>query len=197
MSDSQNFDAFGSDSSGSGSFNFGGLLGAAGTLASTAGNFIAGQSNAAGDQAAAKGYQEESQAYSQAAGYAAGNVKLAEESTAIQEYQQQRALLKSEGSTRAAIAANNLGPGGSGMYLLRDSMAQGALAKGLIGVQGSIQSQGYAAQSAADIGLSNQAAGAASAATAAASAASTSSDIGVLGGLLGVASKALSFIPQD
>ena len=169
---------------------------AAGSLLGAASSFVSGQATTAADQAEATGYGLESQAYTEAAGYATGNVQLAEESTAIQQYQQQRKLATTLGRQRAEIAGANLGPGGSGAYLLRSSMARGALASGLIGVQGAINAQGYASQSTADIALAEQATNTGEAATSAASssqtgtALSTASGIaGAVGGIAGVLSK--------
>lgn len=185
----QNFSGATTDSLGISGSNLGAGLSAVGSLVGAFGTFQAGQANAAADQAAAKGYEEESQAYTQAAGYAQGNVQLAEESTAIQQYQQQRALTKSLGATKAEVAGAGFSASGTGLDLLRGSMAQGALATGLIGVQGAITSQGYAAQSAADTALSNEASAAEAAAKAAASSASSGGIIGALGGVLGGVAK--------
>ena len=163
----------------------GGLAVAAGGLLGAAGTYVAGQAASAGDKATAAGYGEESKAYTEAAGYSAGNVQLAQESTAIQQYQQQRLLAKTVGRQQAEIAADNLGPGGSGTYLLRSSMAQGALATGLIGVQGAINEQGYASQESTNLALANQATGAQQAAQSASSSSSTASTIGAIGGVAG------------
>lgn len=177
----------------------GGAVGAIGSIFQGISGNIAAQgqasadrSTAAGDLATAQGYEAESQAYSEAAGYAAGNVTLAEESKAIQQYQQQRSLSLSLGRTRAQLAGAGLTSGGSGLDILRASAAQGALAKGLIGVQGEIQAQGYRAQSAADTLLSEQATDAATSAQDAAaaartqaSAASKAGTISLIGGIVG------------
>lgn len=199
---------FSGGSSGTG-FNYGSAISAAGTLFDAAGTYAAGQgtvaadkAQSAADKAAAAGYGQESQAYTEAAGYAQGNVTLEEESTRIQQYQQQLALGKSLGTQRAEVGAAGFGESGSALALLRASHAQGALAQGLIGVQGEIAEQGYSAQATADTALSEQAIGAensanaaAAAANSAASSAGTSSALGAAGQAIGaVASIAKMFL---
>lgn len=206
MSDISSFDPSGAFSglsdngttAGGSSFNPSSVAGAGlsafGDLTSAAGGFIGSQANAAAARAEASGFTAESQAYSKAAGYAQGNVSLENEATAIQQYQQQRQLQSVLGQQKAIEGASGLSGGGSGLYLLRSSMAQGALAKGLIGVQGAVNAAGYAEQSAAYTGTAQQSAANASAAESAASSASTGGFLDVLGGVAKVASLALPFL---
>ncbi len=170
-------------------------LGAAGDLIGGFGSLIAGDATAAADRAKAKGFQEESLAYTQAAGYAAGEVNLAEESKAIKKYQQQLLINRTIGAQEAQVGGGGFQESGSGLSLLKASMAQGALATGLVGVQGEINAEGYRAQQAADAGLANQADTAAAAARSAASSASEGGIFGALGGVLGGAAKILPLIP--
>ena len=203
-----NFDAGGS----AGGSDFGAIAGAGlgglGSIFQGIGGNIAAQGQASADRAIARGdlaaeagYRAESQAYSEAAGFSRGNVQLAAESTLIQQYQQQRALAQSLGKTTAELGAAGLSSGGSGLDILRSSMAQGALARGLIGVQGSVEENAYAAQAVSEVGLSKQAEAAATtaqtaadAARAQASAAGGAGALGILGGIVGAASKIIPFL---
>ncbi len=96
---------------------------------------------ALGDLSSAKGYKK-------AAAYSDLNAGLARESTAIQQYQQQRDLYQTIGGQQADLAGAGLGASGSALDLIRSSMAQGSLAKQLIGLQGEITATGYKAEAA-------------------------------------------------
>jgi hypothetical protein len=174
------------------SFNYGGAINAGGSIIGGIGAFVAGQATAgadraqaAADLAKAAGYNEESTAYSEAAGYAAGNVQLAEESTAIKTYQNNRLVNRAIGAQRAQIGGAGFTESGSGLDILRSSAQQGALATGLIGVQGAINEQGYLAQQSADVALSQEATTAANAATAAAGDANKAAGAAETGGIIG------------
>lgn len=186
------------------SFDYGGALSAGGSIIGGIGSYLSGQATATADKYAAKadlarqqGYEQESTAYTEAAGYAQGNVDLAKESTAIKEYQTSRQINAVIGKQRAQVGGAGFTESGTGLYLLRASAAQGALATGLVGVQGAIQEQGYAAQVAADTALSTEATTAADAAGVAAqgaekaaSAASTAGTLGLISGIIGGVVKA-------
>lgn len=156
-------------------------LGAAGALAGGIGTYIA-------DEYKSEGYEQESKAYTQAAGYAAGNVQLSEEGTAIKAYQTQRAVNQAIAKQEAGVAGAGFANSGSAQYLLRSSLSQGALAGGLVDVQGAAQKEGYLAQQAADLNLAKQA-------RTSAEAASVAGDIGLVGGLIGAAAKIVPLIP--
>ena len=154
-----------------------GLLNDIGTGLSIGGDILGGFSTYQADQAKAQGLRAESRAYNLAAGYAAGDVQLAEESKMIREYQTQRKVSEVEGAQVAQAGSAGFASGGSGLSLLKESASQGALATGLVNVQGEQIAQNYRAQQAADIGLSSQSANAAKAAD-------TSGIEGFLGGIL-------------
>ncbi len=167
----------------SSSFNFGAGVSVAGDVLGGFGAFEAGQSTAAADRAKARGFGLESTAYTQAAGYAQGNVDLAEEAKAIKNYQTMRHVAAVEGSQKAAVGGAGFAESGTALSLLKDSAAQGALASGLVNVQGEIQAQGYRAQQASDLALSNEALNAQAAAKHAASAAEDQGIFGLIGGI--------------
>lgn len=140
------------------STQWGAGLGAAGAIAGGIGGYFA-------DEASAEGYKQESQAYTQAAGYAQSNVDLAEEAKTIKMYQTQRQIDSTIGAQRVAVGASGFAESGSALDILRSSMSEGALAEGLVGVQGEINAEGYRAQKAQDLGLAKQSAAAADAAS--------------------------------
>lgn len=137
-------------------------------------DLFAAQTGAAEDNAqaqaqgiVAQGDQAEAQQYLQAAGVADQNARLARVSANIQSFQENRKILQTVGGQISDIAGANLGGGSgtSGLFLQRDSIQQGALAKALIGVQGEINAGGYEQQSLAaqaEASAANAAAGAAS-----------------------------------
>jgi hypothetical protein len=124
----------------------GGLFGAianfgnSGGLSSSAIGDIGG---AAGDLFGALGDQASAGAFREAAAIDTQNEALAGENTQIQEFMANRKVNEVIGAQRAAEGAAGVSGGGSGAYLLRDSMAQGALTKQIIQVQGAVQQNTY------------------------------------------------------
>ncbi len=141
-----------------------GTLNDIGTGLTIGGDIVGGIAGYYAGQAKAGGLRAESRAYTEAAGFASGNVQLAEESKAIKDYLTQRQVLSAEGKQIADVGGAGFAESGSALSLLRESAAQGALATGLVNVQGEIQAQGYRAQAANDISLASQAKSAAGAA---------------------------------
>lgn len=94
----------------------------------------------------AQGDIAEAQNYDLAANLAKENAAYTTQNTRIQEYQQQRQETQTIGAQQAAEGAAGFGVGGSAFYLMRDSANQGALAKGMIGLQGAITEAGYTEQ---------------------------------------------------
>lgn len=127
---------------------------------------------AIGSFAQAKGYKA-------AAGYAASNAEITEQSTRIQEYQQQRTLEKTLGGQQSDVAGAGLAASGSALDLFRDSAQQGSLTKQLIANQGAINVQGYKAEAASY--------------SAQASAASAAGKGGILSGIIKGVSAVASF----
>jgi len=144
----------------SGFSNLGADIGAVGSIAGGISGYLS-------SQATASGLESQSRAYTLAAGYAAGDVNIAEEMKAIKAYQTQRKVNTVAGSLSAGLGGAGFTSGGSGLSLMRENMQQGALATGMVNVQGEQVAQGYRAQQAADAGLASQAAEAASAASSA------------------------------
>jgi len=86
------------------------------------------------------------QAYDIAAGMARKQEQFTKEETAVKEFQTQREVFKAIGGQRADVAAAGFAAGGTALDLLRDSTAQGALAKEMVSQQGLITEQAYEAQ---------------------------------------------------
>jgi hypothetical protein len=110
-----------------------------------------------GEQTKAKGDYAEAANYNLAADYANQEAAYVKQSTAIQQYQQQRELTKSLGGTTAEVAGAGFATTGSAIDLLRDSASQGALAKAVLGEQGLITEQGYKEQASSFESLANAA----------------------------------------
>lgn len=102
--------------------------------------------NAQGMRIKAGGDIAEAENYDLAAGLARENAGYTAASTRIQQYQQQRQLTQAIGGQRAAQAAGGGAAGGSSMDVMRDSAAQGALAKNVLGTQGQITEAGFEEQ---------------------------------------------------
>lgn len=131
----------------------------------------------------AAGYDLEASAYEKGAEAAGTNILYSQEATAIRQYQQIRKAFTQVGAEEAALAGNELSSGGSGLYLLRSSVQQGALASGLIGLQGAVEQAGYRAQQQSDTLLAEQAK----------SAAGSSVLGGIASGIMGIAKGAMMF----
>jgi hypothetical protein len=98
------------------------------------------------DKSKAAGDLAEAGEYGLAAKYADQEAAFTKESTAIQEFQQQRELTKSLGQTTADVAGAGFAASGSSLDLLRDSASQGALQQAVTAQQGLITEQGYEEQ---------------------------------------------------
>lgn len=118
---------------------------------------LGGISSGIGDIFGAIGDFAEGSAYGSAAKLAGENADISAQSTAIQETQQARQLYQNLGAQRAAEGANGLTTGGSAGDIMRSSMAQGALAKQLIGRQGLINENGFKAEQQAYSGMASAA----------------------------------------
>jgi hypothetical protein len=96
----------------------------------------------------AKGDYAEAGEYNLAADLANKEAAYTKQSTAIQEFQQQRELTKSLGETVADTAGAGFATSGSAIDLLRGSASQGALQQAVTGQQGLISEAGYREQAA-------------------------------------------------
>ena len=149
-------------------------------------NFIASQATAKGDKAEAQGYQQAAQDYLAGASLAGTEAQIAEISSGIQKYQQQRQAAKVIGGQKAEIAGAGFNPeSGTGISLLRDSAAQSALASALIQSQGDINAVGYQIQAEALKGEAGSAIGASTAAQQSAKKAKSSGIFGAIGSIVG------------
>jgi len=99
-----------------------------------------------GDKAKAAGYRIEAANYRLAAQYADKNAVYTEWSTRIKEFQQDRENAKSLGQTTADLAGAGFAESGSGIDILRESAAQGAMTKAVLQEQGLITEEGYRVQ---------------------------------------------------
>ncbi len=102
--------------------------------------------SAEGLRTKAQGDIMEAQNYDLAANLANENAAFTAQSTRIQQFQEARKETQTIGAQRAAEGAAGFGEGGSAFYLMRDSANQGALAQGVIGMQGAINEAGYREQ---------------------------------------------------
>src|SRR5262249_41864146 len=94
----------------------------------------------------AKGNLLQVEQYDLAGDLARRNKQFIETSTAIKEQQEQRTVSAALGQQQADVAAGGFAASGSSLELLRDSAAQGALAKAALGQQGLIEEAGYEEQ---------------------------------------------------
>ncbi len=97
----------------------------------------------------AQGDIAEAQNYDLASNLATENANFTAQSTRIQQFQQQRQETQTIGAQKAAEGGAGFSSGGSAFYLMRDSANQGALATGVIGMQGAINEAGYREQASA------------------------------------------------
>ncbi len=84
--------------------------------------------------------------YELAGSLAEQNARYIEASTRIQAAQQDRQISITVGGQRAAVGGAGLAESGSALDLLRDSAAQGALARSVLVTQGQITEAGYTEQ---------------------------------------------------
>lgn len=126
----------GSDWGGGGSFGGGGDFG----------GVFKGIGGLVGGIFDSKASSAEAGSYETAAKIADENARLTEEETGIKQFEEERKLSHTIGTQEATIAANGFQEGGSGAYILADSARQGALASGMIGVEGQIQENAYKTQ---------------------------------------------------
>lgn len=94
----------------------------------------------------AKGNRIEAEQYDVAAGMARKNEQYSKTSTEIKQFQTSRSINTTVGQQAADVAASGFEASGSSLDLLRDSAAQGALTKAVVGAQGLIEQEGYEAQ---------------------------------------------------
>jgi hypothetical protein len=88
----------------------------------------------------------EASEYDLASALATQNAAYTEASTRIQAAQEERATVMQIGAQRAAIASGGGAAGGSAGDILRDSAAQGALARGVLVSNGQIKEAGFVEQ---------------------------------------------------
>lgn len=103
--------------------------------------------NAQGLRLKATGDLAEGSEYDLASTLAAKNEAYTAKSTAIQVKQQDRSTTLQMGGQQAAQAGAGFAASGSGLDILADSAAQGALAKSVLQQQGAITEAGYQEQS--------------------------------------------------
>jgi ATP/maltotriose-dependent transcriptional regulator MalT len=118
------------------------MAGGIGGVIGGIGGYFGAQAGAAGSEAAAQGDFLAAKYYADAADIAMTNKQLSEQSTKLQEAQLQRKIFKATGTQQTQVAGANL-QGGSAGDLMRESIQQGALAKGVLSQQGKITSNSY------------------------------------------------------
>jgi hypothetical protein len=158
----------------------------AGGLVSGIGSSKAASSQAAAYNDLAQGDLAAAADYGQAENIAKQNSAIEQENTAVQVYQQQRTVAKTIGTAQAQMGASNVS-GGSGQYLIKSSLQQGALARSLIQTQGSIQENAFLDQAEAYDAMEQQATWGAAANQNLATAAQTQGTFALLGGIAGFA----------
>lgn len=121
----------------------GGIIGGVGDLFQGVAGFVGGQ-------ATAKAYKKAAKLAAQNAilSRAAGDIKLAQTS---------KVIFKTLGAQQAGYAAAGLSGSGSAQYILRDSVAQGALEKAIINTQTLINVNAYKSQAAQFKGMAKAA----------------------------------------
>jgi len=106
----------------------------------------------ASDIFGASGHKSAAKAYDKAASYARQGAQLEGVSTNIRQMQADREIYKVLGGQRADVAGAGLANAGTALDLFRDSAAQGAMTKSLLGIQGEINVLGQQAQATAYAG---------------------------------------------
>jgi hypothetical protein len=101
---------------------------------------------AAGIRIKAQGDLAEASNYDLASALARQNEAYTVQSQAIQQMQLDRQIAQTIGSQQAEVAGSGLAASGSALDLLRDSAAQGSLAKSVLAQQGIITEAGYEEQ---------------------------------------------------
>jgi hypothetical protein len=99
-----------------------------------------------GHKAKAAGDRSEATNYRLAASLADQNEVFTEWSTAIKQHQQDRENTKAFGGTTADVAGAGFAESGSALDILRESAAEGARTKAVLGEQGLITEAGYREQ---------------------------------------------------
>jgi hypothetical protein len=124
-----------------------------GQAASGIGGIAAGAESiagAAGDIMTAQGEEEAAGLFGQAATIAENSSIQAQFAGRLQQTQNARAVLQTQGTATAAAAANGARTGGSVGAILRSNASQGALAQQLIGENTQINVNSYMQQNIAD-----------------------------------------------
>lgn len=94
----------------------------------------------------ARGATAAAGSYREAAAIVNQNAIIAREATRIREIQESRKIYRTIGRQRAGVGGAGFAESGTALYLLRNSVSEGALAKGMIKAQGAITENSYAAQ---------------------------------------------------
>jgi|CXWL01.1.fsa_nt_gi hypothetical protein len=118
-------------------------IGARGQAIGARGQAEASRYSATANRMRAGIYRDEATGYDSAGYLSELSLQFQEKSTAIQQMQADREIYKTIGGAEADIAGAGFSASGSGLDILRDSAAQGALTKEIIGVQGSIDANVY------------------------------------------------------
>lgn len=116
-----------------------------------------------GDEAKASADLAEQSEYQEAATLAGQNDQYTEESTAIQEAQQNRQVTQALGKTTASVAGAGFAQSGSAVDILRSGAQQGAISLATTSQQGLITEAGYQEQQQSFTTMANAAGEAASA----------------------------------
>lgn len=90
-------------------------------------------------------YRTEAEGLDRAASMSGDSLRFSELSTRLQLLQQEREAMKVIGGQQADVAGAGFAASGSALDILRDSAAQAALSRGIIGTQGAIDANVYKA----------------------------------------------------
>lgn len=162
------------------------MAGGIGGIFSGIGGFLAGQQNAAGLEAQAEGDFQAAKYYADAADVAEENKAISKNSFEIQQAQLGRKITMAEGTQATQVAGGNL-EGGSAGDLMRMSIQQGGLAKGVLSMQGKIEEQSWEMKALGLKGQEASAIGAGNAALHASEAAATGGFMSLLSGGISLA----------
>ena len=127
----------------------GGLRSAVTDLVGMQGELLKYKATEEAQAAAVKGAEGEIAAYETVAGISEEAARLTLEAGKIEQFQEERAMMRSLGKTRADVAGAGFAASGSALDLLESSVRQGYLQQQITGTQTAITSAAYLEQAAA------------------------------------------------
>jgi hypothetical protein len=114
-----------------------------------------------GDETKAEGLETEATNDTAAAALATQDAEVASENLGVQEYQEERALSKAQGTTESEYAAGGFQTSGTAVDVLRSNAQEGAMQEAVTNIQGQSTIEGYQEQATAYENLASYASSAA------------------------------------